>query len=163
MTPLHIREATLKDHGAIWAIIAPVIAAGDTYALERDLSRGDALDYWLGADRLTFVAEADGAILGTYYLRANQRGGGAHVANAGYVTAAAASGRGVARAMAAHSFEAARAHGYAAMQFNAVVATNTRAVRLWRALGFAVVGTVPNAFVHPQAGLVDLLVMHRAL
>jgi len=140
-----------------------VIGAGETYALPRDMSKADALAYWLGANRETFVAEEDGRIIGTYYLRANQRGGGDHVANCGYVTAAAAVGRGIARQMGEHSLYRARTRGFRAMQFNFVVASNERALRLWQSLGFAIVGRVPRAFRHPMRGEVDALVMYRAL
>jgi L-amino acid N-acyltransferase YncA len=158
-----IRPAGQDDRAAIWAIIAPTIRAGETYALPRDMSEADALDYWLGSDRRTFVAEEDGRLVGTYYLRANQQGGGDHVCNAGYMTDAAATGRGVARAMGAHSLEQARAAGFRAMQFNFVVSTNDRAVRLWQTLGFAIAGRLPEAFRHPTQGYVDALVMVRTL
>lgn len=158
-----IRPASAADHDAIWLTIAPVIRAGETYALPRDMRRAEALAYWTGPDRETFVAEQDCAILGTYYLRANHRGGGAHVANCGYATAEHARGRGVARAMCEHSLSAARDRGFRAMQFNFVVATNEGAVRLWKSLGFATVGRLPKAFEHPHFGDVDALVMYRAL
>ena len=160
---LNIRPAAAGDRDAIWSIIGPVIRAGETYTIDRDLSEGEALAYWLGSDKAVFVAEEAGTILGTYYLRANQRGGGAHVANCGYMTGEAAAGRGVARAMAAHSFDEARARGFRAMQFNFVVSVNDRAVRLWQSLGFDIVGRLPDAFDHPARGYVDALVMHRML
>jgi L-amino acid N-acyltransferase YncA len=160
---MHIRPARPDDADAIWAILSPVIRAGETYALEPEMSRADVLAYWMGADRETFVAEADGEILGTYYLRTNQPGSGDHVCNCGYMTAAAATGRGVARAMCAHSIETAPTRGYRAMQFNFVVSTNERAVRLWESMGFAIVGRLPGAFRHPAMGFVDALVMHRTL
>ena len=158
-----IRPATPADAAAIWAIIEPMIRAGETYTLDRDMGEGDALAYWFGPDKETFVAEDEGTILGTYYLRANQAGGGAHVANAGYVTGAAATGRGVARAMGQHSIDHAKARGFRAMQFNFVVSSNVRAVGLWRSLGFEVVGRLPGAFEHPAEGFVDALVMFRTL
>ncbi len=158
-----IRKAEAKDRAAIAAILLPVIRAGETYTLDRDMSEGDALAYWLGSDKTSFVAEEEGRILGTYYLRANQAGGGAHVCNCGYMVGSEASGRGVARAMAEHSFVEARARGYRAMQFNFVVSTNERAVRLWRSLGFEIVGRLPEAFDHPDQGYVDAMVMHRRL
>ncbi|MGH6977480.1 MAG: GNAT family N-acetyltransferase, partial [Stellaceae bacterium] len=127
---MQIRPATARDDDAIWRIVGPVIATGETYALPRDWSRAEALAYWRAPGHDVFVVEENGAIVGTYYLQANQRGGGAHVANCGYVTAAEATGRGVARAMCAHSLDAARARGFRAMQFNLVVATNERAIRL---------------------------------
>jgi ribosomal protein S18 acetylase RimI-like enzyme len=158
-----VRAAIDADDEAIWSILEPILRAGETYALPRDLSREEALAYWRAPAHETFVAEEDGALLGTYYLRANQRGGGAHVANCGYMTALAASGRGVARAMCAHSLEHAKARGFLAMQFNLVVSTNERAVQLWQRLGFAIVGRLPKAFAHPSLGLVDAFVMFREL
>ncbi len=158
-----VRAAEAADADAIWRILEPVLRAGETYALPRDMSRADALAYWMGADKRTFVAAAGGAVLGTYYLRANQQGGGDHVANCGYVTDAEARARGVARAMAEHSLEAARAAGFRAMQYNCVVATNDGAIRLWQRLGFEIVGTLPGAFRHPHAGEVDAYVMYRRL
>ncbi|MGH7193487.1 MAG: GNAT family N-acetyltransferase, partial [Candidatus Saccharimonadales bacterium] len=110
-----------------------------------------------------FVAEDEGRIVGTYYLRANNRGGGDHVANCGYMTAQNLFGRGVARAMCAHSLDEARACGFTAMQFNFVIASNARAVKLWQACGFNIVGTLPAAYRHPKLGAVDAHVMLRNL
>lgn len=158
-----IRPATAEDADAILAIVAPTVRAGETYALDPETSDADLLAWWTGADKETFVAEADGAAVGTYYLRRNQDGGGSHVCNCGYMTAPEAAGRGVARAMCAHSMDRARARGFRAMQFNFVVATNDRAIRLWQSLGFATVGRLPGAFRHPSQGYVDALVMFREL
>ncbi|MBY6243656.1 GNAT family N-acetyltransferase [Methylosinus sp. Sm6] len=160
---MHIRPAETKDAPSIWRVIGPTIRAGETYALDADMSEAAALAYWLGDDRETFVAEEDGAIVGTYYLRANQAGGGRHICNCGYMTSAAATGRGVARAMCAHSLEQAARRGFLAMQFNFVVGSNTRAVALWKSFGFQIVGTLPQAFHHPTLGFVDALVMFRTL
>ena len=158
-----IRPARPDDRAAIWSIIGPVIRAGETYTLDPALTEAEALAYWLAPDKEAFVAEDAGVILGTYYLRRNQDGGGAHVCNCGYMTSAAATGKGVARAMCAHSLAHAKARGYRAMQFNFVVSSNERAVRLWQAMGFAVAGRLPGAFHHPRLGDVDALVMFRAL
>ena len=148
-----IRPATHKDTSAIWGIIGPTIREGEA----------DGLAHWMSPDRQTFLAEDDGKIVGTYYLRANRAGGGSHVANCGYMTHGAARGRGVARAMCADSLDRARARGFRAMQFNFVVSTNETAVRLWRSMGFEVVGRLPRAFRHPFLGYVDALTMFRAL
>lgn len=164
MTGLIIRPATRDDAPAIWRIIGPTIRAGETYALDRDMGEAEALAYWLGADREAFVAvAADGQVLGTYYIRPNQAGGGRHICNCGYMTDAAATGRGVARAMALHSLDHARQRDYRGMQFNFVVSSNTRAVALWQALGFSIVGRLPLAFRHPSLGYVDALVMFQPL
>jgi len=158
-----VRAARPDDAPAIWSIIGPTIRAGETYSLDRDMSESDALAYWLGSDKETFVAEDGGSILGTYYMRPNQGGGGSHVCNCGYMTSAAATGRGVARLMCSHSLAHARARGYRARQFNFVVSTNGRAVRLWQSLGFEIVGRLLLAFRHPALGYVDALVMFQAL
>ncbi|MBR1218916.1 GNAT family N-acetyltransferase [Bradyrhizobium sp. U87765 SZCCT0131] len=160
---MDIREARSDDWPAIWRIISPTIRAGETYALAPDMSEDEARAYWTGPDRRTFVAQASEAIVGTYYIRANNAGGGAHVCNCGYMTAAAAAGQGIARAMCAHSLEVARAMGYRAMQFNFVISVNVRAVRLWHDMGFVTVGVLPEAFAHPSKGYVDALVMSRRL
>ena len=125
-----IRPAQSPDADALWAILSPTIRAGETYGLDRELSRTGALAYWMGADRDTFVAEEGGCVLGTYYLRSNQAGGGRHVCNCGYVTAPTARGRGVARRMGEHSLAHARERGFRAMQFNFVVETNAQAIGL---------------------------------
>ena len=127
------------------------------------MSESAAMAYWTGPDRETFVAEEGGQVLGTYVLKANQLGGGAHVANCGYVTAARAKGRGIARRMCGHSLDEARRRGFRAMQFNLVVATNEPAVHLWTSLGFTTIGRLPGAFQHPSLGYVDALVMFREL
>jgi ribosomal protein S18 acetylase RimI-like enzyme len=160
---LRIRPAAARDEHELWRVIEPMIRAGETYPLARDLSRVDALAYWHSPQHEVFVAEHEGVIVGTYYLRANNQGGGAHVANCGYVVAPQAMRRGVARAMCAHSMERARARGFRAMAFNFVIASNAHAVRLWQSCGFAIVGRLPGAFEHPRLGLVDALVMHRIL
>jgi ribosomal protein S18 acetylase RimI-like enzyme len=160
---LTIRPAAVTDHVAIWSILEPIIRAGETYALPREMTREAALAYWTAPDRETFVAESGTRILGTYYLRPNQPGGGAHIANCGYITAPHAAGRGIARKMAEHSFLHAKSSGYTAMQFNFVISTNTRAIKLWENLGFATLCRLPAAFHHPHEGFVDALVMFRML
>lgn len=160
---MHIREAGPEDFDAIWPIIRAVVSAGDTYAYPRDLTQDQARAVWMDAPRMTYVAEVEGQVQGTYYLKSNQAGPGDHVCNCGYMVLAAARGRGLARAMCEHSQGVARALGYQAMQFNLVVSTNEGAVRLWQALGFEIVGRLPRAFRHPAQGLVDALVMYKWL
>jgi L-amino acid N-acyltransferase YncA len=158
-----IRPAEANDDTALWAILEPTFRAGETYPIPRDISRADALAYWHTPGHAVFVAKEHGQVVGTYYLRANNRGGGAHVANCGFMVAPEAMGHGVARAMCAHSLDEARARSFRAMQFNFVIASNERAVKLWQSCGFAIVGNLPQVFAHPSLGLVDAYVMHRAL
>lgn len=160
---LRIREAQVEDREAIWSILEPVVRAGETYALAQDMSREDVLKFWFAKGHEVFVAEDGGEVLGTYFLRANQGGGGSHVANCGYVTREKARGRGVASAMCAHSLERARAREFKAMQYNFVVSANETAVRLWQKHGFRIVGQLPRAFVHPVEGYTDAYVMYREL
>ncbi|MFW2544146.1 N-acetyltransferase family protein [Primorskyibacter sp. 2E107] len=160
---ISIRAAAPADRAAIWSMLEPVFRAGDTYAIDPDIPEADALSYWFGPERRVFVAELAGAVVGTYYMVRNQKGGGSHVCNCGYVTAVRARGKGVARAMLAHSLEAAPGFGFRAMQYNFVVSTNLRAIATWERAGFAVIGRLPGAFLHPSEGYVDALVMYRSL
>jgi ribosomal protein S18 acetylase RimI-like enzyme len=170
---IQIRPATTADHDAIWRIFHEVVALGDTYAIDPKISRDDALAYWFRSDNHVFVAELDrlnrsgsGAgsnVVGTYILRPNQSGGGAHIANAAFMVAPEARGRGLGRAMAEHCLTEASRLGYRAMQFNFVVSTNESAIHLWKKLGFQIVGTLPNAFRHLKMGYVDAYIMHRCL
>ena len=158
-----IRPDTAGDSDPLWAILNAVIAAGDTYAFSPDMARAEALAVWHPPGGHTFVAERDGRLVGTYLLKANQPGLGSHVANCGYMVAPEARGVGIGEALCRHSLDQARALGFLAMQFNAVVSTNLGAIALWQRCGFAIVGTVPRAFRHPREGLVDIHVMHRVL
>ena len=161
--PIVIRAAMPADHDAIADILLPMIRAGETYPLPRDMTREQALAYWFTPGHEVFVAEDGGVMVGTYYLRPNQRGGGGHVANCGYVTSRAAEGSGVGRAMCEHSLARAMSRGFRAMQFNFVVSANDRAVRLWQSCGFEIVGRLPAAFHHPTHEFVDVFVMMRSL
>jgi ribosomal protein S18 acetylase RimI-like enzyme len=161
--PVTIRPGTSADDSAIWALLEPVFRAAETYCLPRDIGRADALGYWSDAPHKVFVFEEDGQTLGTYFLTPNQRGGGRHVCNCGFVTAREARGRGVARQMLTHALAFARTDGYSAMQFNFVVSTNERAILIWKEFGFEVVGRLPGAFLSPGNGYVDALVMYRHL
>jgi ribosomal protein S18 acetylase RimI-like enzyme len=159
---ISIRPHAMADDDALWDMLRPVFRAGDTYAVDPDISRDDALAYWGAPGKSIFIAETDRP-LGSYYLGRNAGGGGAHVCNCGFVTHPQGRGQGVAQAMLDHSLATARAQGFAAMQFNFVVATNTGAIRLWTRAGFETIGALPNAFSHPEQGLVDALVMFRTL
>ena len=178
---MKIRPATDADRDAIWNIFHEVVAAGDTYALDPNISREDALAYWFAPGTHTYVAEinrksvgeADSfpgtaanpnhVIAGTYILQPNQSGGGSHVANAGFMVSASSRGQGLGRAMAEHCLSEARRLGFRAMQFNYVISTNTAAIRLWHDLGFEIVGTLASAFRDPDKGYVDVYVMYRSL
>lgn len=144
-------------------MLEPVFRAGETYAIDQGISRDAALAWWCAGTHDAFLAETDAQPMGSYYICPNQQGGGAHVANCGFVTANAAQGHGVARQMLAHALATARARGYLAMQFNCVVSSNTRAVALWKSNGFEIVGRLPGAFCHPVQGFIDAYVMYRTL
>jgi L-amino acid N-acyltransferase YncA len=158
---LNIREATDLDRDVIWEIFREVVAAGDTYPLDPNISRDKALAYWFQRGAHVFVAENNGEIVGSYALHANHSGGGAHVANAGFIVDKTARGQGIGRAMGEHCLNEARRLGFRAMQFNFVVSTNESAVKLWQDLGMKIVGTLPGAFRHPLAGYVDVYVMFQ--
>ena len=160
---MKIRPAERRDADDIWAIFHEIVGAGETYPFAPDTTREEALRLWVDVPRASFVDEVDGEVVGTYYLKDNHPGLGAHVCNAGYMVRGTAQGAGIGRAMCEHSLEAARQLGYLAMQYNLVVASNAGAVALWQLMGFEVVGTLPRAFRHVRLGLVDALVMYRWL
>jgi len=160
-----IRPFRRDDWSSVWSILEPIFRAGETYAYPLDVGEEDARRKWTNSSHDVFVVEdsATGDILGTYYLKANYDGPGAHVCNCGYAVAAAARGRGIASLMCEHSQRHAIARGFRAMQFNLVAASNEGAVRLWTKLGFSIVGTLPGAFRHPSRGFVDAYVMFKPL
>jgi ribosomal protein S18 acetylase RimI-like enzyme len=160
-----LRRYRDQDWEAVWSILEPVFRAGETYAYPRDITAGDARQAWTSGPREVFVAEdpATGQIVGTYYLRPNHEGPGAHVCNCGYVVSLHARGRGLAALMCEHSQCEAVSRGFRAMQYNLVASSNHAAVHLWRKMGFAIVGSLPGAFEHPTLGFVDAYVMFKAL
>jgi L-amino acid N-acyltransferase YncA len=160
---VNIRPAVEQDRDAIWNIFHEVVAAGDTYAFDPQMSREDALAYWFREGTHTHVAEQDRHVVGTYILKVNQGGAGSHVANAAFMVALNARGQGIGCGMGEHCLSEARRLGFRAMQFNFVVSTNESALRLWYQLGFKIVGTLPGAFRHPERGYVDVYVMFRSL
>ena len=161
---VRIRAYEDSDWPQVWPILQSTFAGGDTYTFAPESSEAEVRRAWIDAPAATFVAhENDGRIVATYYIKPNQPGLGAHVCNCGYVVASSAQGRGIATAMCEHSQATAVAMGFRAMQFNIVVTTNERAVRLWLKLGFAVVGRLPGAFRHRRLGYVDALVMYKQL
>ncbi|MEO9385631.1 GNAT family N-acetyltransferase [Chromobacterium phragmitis] len=160
---MQIRPMTPGDFAAFWPIFRDIAAARETYAFDPDMGQEDARALWCEAPLESWLAEEDGAILGSYFLKANAAGPGGHVGNCGYMVAPAARGKGVARAMCEHSQRRARERGFLALQFNSVVATNEAAVALWQKLGFDIVGRLPRAYRHAAHGLVDCLVMYKWL
>lgn len=160
---INVRKAVHSDSESLWDIIEPIIREGITYVFSPDSSREKMLGYWMAADKETYVAEIDGEVVGTFYLKANQPDRGSHVVNAGYMVSPKVAGKGIGKAMAEFSFLEAKRLGYHAMQFNYVVKSNTTAVRLWQKLGFEIVGEIPKAFSHPKTGLSSVLVMYRKL
>jgi GNAT superfamily N-acetyltransferase len=161
--PLSFRRATEADREALWAIIQPIIAGGDTWAFAPDTAKDEMLTFWLSPGVLSYVAEQEGEVVGTFFLKNNQPGLGAHVANAGYMVHPKHEGKGIGRQMGLFSLTEARQLGYRAMQFNIVVKTNERAVRLWQSLGFEIVGELPGAYQHAKLGYVDAYVMYQSL
>ena len=160
---IHIRKAEPKDQDSIWQIIRQVIAEGDSYVFAPDSSRNDMLNYWCGPDKHTYVAEIDDTIAGTFFLTDNFPDLGSHVANAGYMTLPSAFGKGIGRTMGEFSLREAKNLGYRAMQFNIVVKTNERAIRLWQNLGFEIIGEVPDAFHYRDERYVNVCIMWRRL
>jgi GNAT superfamily N-acetyltransferase len=161
---VEIRDAVDSDWAGVWRFLQPIVAAGDTYCWPTDTSEDAARTWWMGKPGgRVLVAVDHGVVVGTAEIHPNQPAAGSHVANAGFMVAPSAAGSGVGRALAHRVLEVAAGDGYLAMQFNAVVETNAPAIRLWESLGFKVLATVPEAFRHPDRGLVGLHIMHRLL
>ena len=161
---IKIRPFEEADWAATWQIIEPVFRAGDTYAFSPDIAEEAARNVWVETPSATFVAAVENnEIIGTYFIKPNQPGLGAHVCNCGYVVAENSRGKGVASEMCEHSQREAISQGFRAMQYNLVASTNDSAVRLWKRHGFQVVGTLPKAFRHHQLGFVDAYVMYKQL
>lgn len=158
-----VREIGAEEFDRVWPFFRAIIAGGDTYSYPPDLAFEQAQAMWTAPPARCFVAEADGEVLGAYRLAPNQIGLGDHVANGSYMVSSAARGRGIGSLLCEHSLDEARRSGFAAMQFNFVVSTNTGAVKLWQRHGFEIVGTLPKAFRHAQLGPVDAYVMFRSL
>jgi ribosomal protein S18 acetylase RimI-like enzyme len=158
-----IRKALPEDETQIWEIINQVISSGDTYVFNPDTPREKMLSYWCGKDKHTYVATIDNKVVGTFIIKDNQPDLGSHIANASYMTSSSSTGQGVGRAMAEFSLEEAKRLGYKAMQFNIVVASNVRAVKLWEKLGFKIIGEIPEAFNHKSNGLTNAYIMYRKL
>jgi len=160
---MNIRHAKKADEDVIWRIFQEVVSPGNTYVFSSEISREEALSYWMGDATHCYVLEEAGEILGTYIIKDNQPALGAHVANASFMVSSEARGKGVGEAMGLSALRQAKELGYRAMQFNMVVSTNAGAVRLWKKLGFKIVGTVPEVFRHRELGFVDAHIMHRFL
>lgn len=155
-----------KDNNwpSVWRILEPVFRAGETYAFPRNISEEEAHKAWVSIPKATYVAvDQENTILGTYYIKPNQQGAGAHICNCGYIVAEYAWGQGIASKMCEHSQHEAVAQGFRAMQYNLVVSSNEVAVRLWKKLGFDIIGKIPEAFRHPTHGYVDAFVMYKRL
>lgn len=160
---VEIRNAEDRDKSAVWKIIKSVIACGDTYVFDPDTPEDEMMTYWFSPEKHVYVAEEDGEILGTYWIKANQPGLGSHVGNGAYMVSPNAKGKGVGRKMAEHSIEESRRLGFKSIQFNFVVKSNEVAVKLWKSVGFEVIGEIPDAFDHKQNGLTNAYIMYRKL
>ncbi|MDO6687060.1 MULTISPECIES: GNAT family N-acetyltransferase [unclassified Agarivorans] len=158
-----IRAMTQADFSAFWPSFEAVIRAQQTYAFDPNMSEREAYELWCVLPAKCFVYEENGEILASYYLKANAMGPGSHVCNCGYMVSETARGKGIARQLCLHSQQQALQLGFSAMQFNSVVSTNEAAIALWKKLGFDVIGTIPNGYQHSEQGLVDCLIMFKAL
>ena len=162
---MRIREARPEDWTAIWPFFREIVDAGETYAYDPEIDEEGGRALWMVAApaRTTVAVDDDDAVIGSASMYANRPGRGSHVASASFMVDPARGGEGAGRALAEEMIAWARSSGFRAIQFNAVVESNTRAVALWQSLGFEIIGTVPEAFEHPALGLVGLHVMHRRL
>lgn len=162
---MQIREATADDWAAIWPFFEQIVSAGETFGYDTDMTEEQGRAIWMTAPpaRTVVATDDDGTVLGTANMYANRGGNGSHVATASFMVDEKASGRGIGRALGLDMLEWARASGFRSVQFNAVVETNTRAVKLWQSIGFEIIGTLPAGFHHPVHGYVGLHIMYQPL
>lgn len=160
---INIRKSNSTDANEIWEILKPIIHEGDSFAFSPKSTKEEILDYWFSSSKYTYTALLDGKIVGTFFIQDNQPGLGSHIANAGYATSPNAYGQGIGKQMGIFSLDEARKLGYKAMQFNIVVKTNERAVKLWQSIGFNIIGEIPEAFQHKSLGLVNAYIMYQKL
>lgn len=158
-----IREATATDYDGIWEIFEIVIKTGDTYAFAPDTPKADLQKFWFAPGMTTFVAEENGRIVASYFIKSNQPGLGAHICNCGYMVHPNQRGKGIGRLLCEHSLQTAKQSGYKGMQYNIVVSTNTKAINLWKRCGFRITGTIPKGFDHQKLGYVDAYIMYREI
>src|SRR5215207_1724925 len=160
---IQIRQANEQDQPAVWKIIKAVIATGDTYVFDPETPESEMIPYWFSREKHVYVAEDEGRVVGTFWLKANQPGLGSHVCNAAYMVAPDAAGKGIGRRMAEFSLEESKRLGFTAMQFNFVVKSNTAAVRLWQSIGMEIIGEIPDAFDHRENGMTNAYIMYKKL
>ena len=158
-----IRKSKIDDEEQIWKILKPIIRNGETYAIDRNLSRRSVLNYWMYGKNICYVLEINNNILGLYYMRPNQEGGGNHICNCGFAVMTTKTRNGIGRKMLNHSLNLAKEMGFKGMQFNLVVSNNKWAIKLWKSEGFKIVGQIPSAFNHPTDGLIDAFIMFKKL
>lgn len=160
---IFIRQFNDSDKEPLWRIIKSVIAGGETYVFDPDSSREKMLSYWLASDKKVYVACIGEELVATFTIKPNMPDRGSHVANGSYMVDPLYSGKGVGELIGRYSLEEAKRLGYHAMQFNIVIKSNERAVRLWKRIGFEIIGEIPNAFNHPRLGMVNAYVMYKTL
>ncbi len=160
---LTIRKAIDDDKPAIWQIVKAVIAGGDTYVFAPDASEDEMMAFWFTPDKHNYVAELDGEIVATFWLRPNNPGLGKHVGNAAYMVSPNAHGKGIGKQIGLWSLDEARRLGFTAMQFNFVVKSNIYAVKLWQDIGFEIIGEIPDAMIHTKNCPTNAYIMYRTL
>lgn len=159
-----IRQAADEDWPLIYPFYAAIMAEGKTYAFPEEQTLEQARPWWMEPPPgQTVVAVSDGIITGSAKMGPNRPGRGSHVATASFLVDPGRQGEGTGRALGQYVLDWCRSAGFAAIQFNAVVETNTAAAHLWTSLGFTIIGTVPAAFDHPDDGKVGLHIMYRRL
>ena len=163
ISDLTVRKATSLDRQGLWELIEPILRKGGTYVFSPEKTQSEMMDYWLNSDKQTYVLVEEGRIMATFYLKPNQPDLGNHICNAGFMVSTAIWGKGIGRKLGIYALEEARRQGFRAMQFNFVIKTNERAIKLWESLGFQVIGEVPSAYRHPQLGDVPALIMYIQL
>lgn len=162
---ISLRPAVDSDWEAIGPIIKEVAAAEETFAMDPAPHEAEARASWMVTPpgRVVVATDDEGGVLGTANMYANRPNQGSHVASGSLMVARKARGRGAGRRLIQDMIGWATSQGFRAIQFNAVVASNLAAVRLYESEGFRITGAAPGGFIHPAEGPVDLLILWRDL
>ena len=160
---LVVVEMTRHDFETFWPTFQGIILAQETYAFDPDMSLKESYRIWCELPLKTLVVKQQEELLGTYYVKPNGAGPSKHICNCGYMVSEKARGKGIATLMCEHSQTLAVELGFTAMQFNSVISSNEVALMLWQKLVYRIIGTIPEAFDHPQKGYVDSYIMYKKL
>ncbi|MFZ2016497.1 MAG: GNAT family N-acetyltransferase [Nocardioides sp.] len=156
------RPGTEADGDDLWRILTEALASGRSRALDATAPREQAIEQWTRDERVGFVAERDGRLIGTCTIHPYRSRLDAPVATAALVVDPADHGLYVHHELLRRAVDVAAGAGSEGVRLEVIV-TNVAVVQIYRALGFVIVGREPAACRLPDGSRADVLVLHRFL